>query len=269
MTPPKMKRLLLDDLSVWGRIPPLSLEQTESIRLLNRIDTKYAMRSETLPLLLERFAAEGYCVQIAGSGPVAPYDTLYYDTKACTMFRSHHNGILRRQKIRTRTYLDSDATYLELKNKTNTGRTKKVRMAVRKDDFGDFRYNPEAMGFLHRNALFAPDKLTPQVNTRFDRITITDRQMSERVTIDFNLCFHNHSTNIEASLPGLSVIELKRDGNCLSQTARLLRELRIHPLKLSKYCIGTVLTNPAVKHNRFKAKLRAIEKLTENTLSYD
>jgi len=36
---------------------------------------------------------------------------------------------------------------------------------------------------------------------------------------------------------------------------------RLHPLKISKYCIGTALTTPGIKKNRFKAKIRKIEKI--------
>jgi len=41
----------------------------------------------------------------------------------------------------------------------------------------------------------------------------------------------------------------------------VLFELRIRPFKVSKYCIGTCMTRPEVKQNRFKKKLRRIEKL--------
>ena len=37
--------------------------------------------------------------------------------------------------------------------------------------------------------------------------------------------------------------------------------MRIRPFKVSKYCIGTCLTQPSVKQNRFKKKLRRMEKL--------
>ena len=33
---------------------------------------------------------------------------------------------------------------------------------------------------------------------------------------------------------------------------------------MSKYCIGTALTTPTVKHNRFKPKLLYINKIQEN-----
>jgi hypothetical protein len=41
----------------------------------------------------------------------------------------------------------------------------------------------------------------------------------------------------------------------------IMLSLRIKPLKISKYCIGTALTTPGLKRNRFKKKIRSIVKL--------
>ena len=55
------------------------------------------------------------------------YDTLYYDTLDLQMYLRHHDRQLRRQKIRVRTYVDSQLTFLEVKNKSNKGRTLQAR----------------------------------------------------------------------------------------------------------------------------------------------
>jgi len=41
-------------------------------------------------------------------------------------------------------------------------------------------------------------------------------------------------------------------------------EAHVKPLKISKYCIGSALTTPDIKRNRFKAKIRKIEKLLKS-----
>lgn len=260
------ERQHLKEHAVWQRMPTVGLAQTETIRLLNRMDTKYALPSHLLPLLLERAADAGYGVLVAGESPVSRYDTLYYDTADCAMYRLHHNGILRRQKIRVRTYTDTHTTFLEIKNKTNTGRTKKIRTRITSDACVFVATNAEAAEFLAAHARFRPEELLPQVNTRFDRITLVDAALTERVTVDFNLRFLNRTTGCDTELGGLAVLELKQDSSACSAMKTLLRDLRIHPLKLSKYCIGTVLTNHTVRGNRFREKLRAIEKLTDNRL---
>ena len=64
-----------------------------------------------------------------------------------------------------------------------------------------------------------------------------------------------------ASMDPLVVMELKQDGRARSLFKEVLLELRIKPFKISKYCIGTCLTRPEVRQNRFKPKLRRINKL--------
>jgi hypothetical protein len=58
------------------------------------------------------------------------------------------------------------------------------------------------------------------------------------------------------------IIELKQAGRMPSRMKEYLHESRILPGGMSKYCLGVVLTDPTVKSNRFKAKIRYIQKLT-------
>ena len=76
-----------------------------------------------------------------------------------------------------------------------------------------------------------------------------------------DLLWDNPVSGLQTTLPGLVVIELKRDGNVPSLMTGIMLSLRLHPLKISKYCIGTALTTPGIKKNRFKAKIRKIEKI--------
>ena len=61
------------------------------------------------------------------------------------------------------------------------------------------------------------------------------------------------------------IIELKRDGLMPSKMQHILRDMRIFPMKISKYCIGVAMTIPQVKHNRFKEKLVKLNKLKANS----
>ena len=86
--------------------------------------------------------------------------------------------------------------------------------------------------------------------------------MSERVTIDSDITFHNRATGIDADISRLLVIEVKHKvGAPLSNIERALHEMHILPRRMSKYCIGTALTDPSAKHNRFKPKLLYINKV--------
>lgn len=297
----------LNDLAVWRRMPTLDLDRIAAVRLMNRVDTKYLVDERRCMELLE-LAADQYYVQIIDDCRACRYATLYYDTPQWDMYHLHHNRRLTRQKIRTRTYVETGVTYLEVKNKSNKGRTHKRRMALDRSLFAAAATDTAAADFLRREARYAPETLSPSLATRFVRVTLVNRAMTERLTIDFDLhfdnvraadggnkdmngrgdmdmnsrgntdmngCGNNGMTGMDngfrpaveashghtASLGRLVVIELKQDALAPSPMKQLLAQLRVKPFKLSKYCIGEALTNPLVKHNRFKAKIRAIGKM--------
>ena len=112
---------------------PISLAEMAGVKLMNRIDTKFVANARLLPEIL-RLAQQDYYVQEIDGQRLTAYDTLYYDTLDLQMYLRHHDRQLRRQKIRVRTYVDSQLTFLEVKNKSNKGRTKKKRIEVETND---------------------------------------------------------------------------------------------------------------------------------------
>ncbi len=237
---------------------PISLAEMASVKLMNRVDTKFVAPLAALPEIL-RLAQPNYYIQEIDGKRLATYETLYYDTPDMQMYLRHHDRQLRRQKIRIRTYVDSHLTFLEVKNKTNKGRTKKKRIEVAVGDLGAMA--DEQRAWLREKSWYDVATLQPQLRTRFERITLVNRAKTERLTIDTSLCWENTQTAHTASLGAAVVIELKRDGNQPSEMVKILRDLHIRPLKISKYCIGVALTNPTVKNNRFRPKLRRLEKI--------
>ena len=242
---------MVDILNLYETV---SLEQMKCVRLMNRTDTKYVTTLPFLIQLLER-AQEDYLVQEINGLRNMPYSTHYYDTQQCDMYKRHLHGHKRRQKIRIRTYEDSGVTFLEIKNKNNKGRTYKKRIAC-----AGFEER-ESCEFINENSAYLYKELQRQVENRFSRITLVDRQMTERLTIDTNLQFYNLHTGESRTLDDLVIIELKRDGHKRSPILELLRQLHIHPASFSKYCIGMAMTNQSLQKNRFKPHLRAIKRM--------
>ena len=98
-----------------------------------------------------------------------------------------------------------------------------------------------------------------------------DRELNydktERLTIDYDVHFHNMETGNDAETGPLVIIELKRDGNVYSPVLEILRTLRIKPSGFSKYCIGSVMTNKSLKRNIFKAKMVTLSKLANTRIN--
>ena len=252
-----------------SKYDPISLSEMENVKLMNRIDTKYAVPISVLPAILEAAQADYFAQEIDGQR-IATYDTMYYDTDTLDMYVRHHDRQLVRQKIRVRQYVESDLTFLEIKRKNNKGRTKKKRIAVpgfaiSADTFGESKRETWSVeDFIAAKSRYQWSELSPHLSTRFHRITLVNKAKTERLTIDMDLVWDNVVTGESKTFPELVIVELKRDGNVPSPMNKIMLDLRIHPLKISKYCIGTALTTPKIKQNRFKSKIRKIEKLCQN-----
>ena len=242
------------------------------IRLMNRTDTKFVTNIATLRKLL-KLAVWQYRAQEIEGKRQARYYTMYFDTPDMQMYTCHHSGHANRQKLRIRSYVDSGLNFLEVKTKNNHKRTRKKRTTMfdfdplaptRNIAFDSHDVNfKEYDSFLRENLWYKPEIMEEAIENRFNRITLVNNNKTERLTIDTDLCFHNIHTGNDCSLPELAIIELKRDGLVPSPILSLLNELRIKPLGFSKYCIGTALTNPDIRQNRFKQRLHALGKLAE------
>ncbi len=244
---------------------PISLQEMKAVRLMNRMDQKYIMSHDRLAELLQRIAPD-YYVQRIEDAAVARYQTLYYDTLPLEMYMMHHDQKLTRQKVRVRTYLSSPSllTFFEIKNKNNKRKTGKLRIEVPRAHFDTALDLTAVQEFVVQHTPYRSSALVPQLENSFGRITLVDKGMHERVTIDSDVAFCNRQTGVAVSMSRLVILEVKHEaGATASNIERALSAMRIAPRRISKYCIGTVLTNAQCKYNRFKQKVRLIERLTD------
>lgn len=242
--------------TIINSFTPISLDQMSAVKLMNRVDTKFVTTLPRLQQLLE-MARHEYFMQEVDGKRASSYSTLYYDTPRLEMYIMHHNGCLGRQKVRVRHYVDSGLMFLEVKNKNNHRRTRKKRIAINEFNIeGD-----EKREFLEKHCWWDVDSLQPALRNWFDRITLVNKGMTERVTIDTGLRCHSYFSGRDCAFDKAVIIELKRDGNVPSPLLAMLRRLRIHPHGFSKYCMGTAVSNPGVKQNRLKEKLRYVDHL--------
>ena len=235
-----------------SKFQPISLSEMGGIKLMNRTDTKFVTSIDKLMQLLQ-MAGDEYRVQEIDGKRNMSYATIYYDSKDYAFYNAHHDGHAGRQKVRVRSYVDSHLSFLEIKTKDNHGKTYKSRISA--DD-------ALAQDFLKQVLHIDPQLLEQKIENSFHRITLVNKAMTERLTIDTDLSFQNLVTGMKCSLPQLAIIELKRDGLQPSPILPMLRELRIHPGGFSKYCIGEALTNPSLRINRLKPRLQKLMKIS-------
>lgn len=235
---------------------PITLDKMSAVKLMNRVDTKYVTTLDSLARLLETLA-DDYYIQDSDGLRRFPYHTVYFDTPDRNMYMMHHMGKKHRVKIRMRAYKVSGHNFLEIKKKNNKGRTRKKRIGI---DSIDQSHTPYA-NFIATHTDYRTPHLIRQIENSFDRITLVNSQFTERLTIDTNLRFHNLITDSVCTLPNIAIIELKRDGRCPSPAVRHMNTLRIKPSGFSKYCMGMAFTDPSLRQNRFKERVRFVQKL--------
>lgn len=251
---------------ILERMPVITLEQMKEVQLLNRVDQKYLLNRSQLTDLLHVVENKYFVQRIAGDA-LAPYKTLYFDTVDLAMYTAHHNKKLHRQKLRVRCYRSTQTTFFEIKNKDNKGKTRKKRIPIDASLFEDCLNVQEVKDFLKTNSPYALSSLLPQVENSFRRITLVDKAKTERVTIDSEIRFVHRQKGTSFDLSPLVVMEVKHEvGAPASAVEQALRCLRVQPNRMSKYCIGTVLTNADAKRNRFKPKIRNIHEIIATSL---
>jgi hypothetical protein len=239
---------------------PISLNEMDSVALMNRVDTKYLVSTAVGADFLESIKNE-YSALTIDDKRLFKYRTVYFDTPEKQMLHEHLRGKLNREKVRSREYVGTDSRFLEVKFKTNKGRTVKTR--IRKSGQLESIEDSE-QPFLTKESAYADQDLSPVIAVLFNRVTLVGKALKERITLDFGLTFRSDEGTKE--IDNLVIVEMKRDSqhSLDSVTAQNLKALSAYPSSLSKYCIGMILLNETGKYNRYKPKLLKLNKLSEH-----
>jgi hypothetical protein len=210
-------------------------ELDERAALRSRVDRKYLMPVGEAARLLTALAPAALALEIDGVRHFT-YESLYFDTPELSSYLSTAHRHRRRFKIRTRTYVDSNACWLEVKVPGPRGTTVKYRAphaADAWDSVGDgLAFIAEVFG---RHGLTAEPALTPTLRTAYRRCTLLLPQTDSRVTFDTDLRWI--SGDRELRLPGLAIVETKT-GASASAADRDLWQRGHRPVALSKYATG-------------------------------
>lgn len=241
-----------------SKLNPVTLDSIAGVTLMNRIEIKYAFSIRKLVELVALMGEHYHVLEICNMR-MLPYSTTYLDTDCYLFYNQHVRGEYDRHKLRYRKYEATGESFLEIKKKTNKGRTIKWRMASHPLQ-GTF--DSQAQEFLRDHLPVCSTLVRPALLNQFTRISLAGIDLKERVTIDFNISFTRPETMEVVTLPFLAIAELKQEA--YSDSAffkRLIRQLCIYPAGFSKYCIGSALLNDSLKKNMIKPKLLLLNKL--------
>jgi len=230
----------------------------DAVALMDRTDTKFlCARPQGERVFCS--VADDYRILQIGEKRMFRYRTVYFDTHGSELLHEHLRGRLNRVKVRSREYVDTGARFFEVKLKTNKGRTVKHRMT--KNSPLDV-ITPEEARFLASVSTLRAEDLAPVLEVDFKRLTIAGLSYRERITMDLDLTFL--ASGRTRAVQDLIIVEVKRDGRSEVHTPVLtaLRNEKITPSSLSKYCLGMILTGQTQRYNRYKPKLLQLNKLS-------
>lgn len=247
-------------------LQPISLSEMDGVKLQNRIDTKYVIPTSSLSQVFQHLR-NNYSVLDISDRRAFSYITTYFDTDNYQFYYDHHNHLAGRIKARSRTYIESNLHFFEIKVKNNY-RTKKYREQLNHEhsELSDKQrkkiesFYTKIRPTYHRNLTAT---LAPTLLNTYTRITLVDKAKTERCTIDLNLAFRDpDSPENEIAMDDLAIIELKQSRSSTTDgIAASLRKMRIYPTSISKYVLGLIQIHPQIKHNTFKPLLLNLNKL--------
>jgi hypothetical protein len=247
-------------LHFFDRIP---LQGLGTAALMDRVETKFILPRRLLPSILESLSGE-YRIQDAGAGPIARYRTTYLDTPDLRFYNDHHRGRATRQKVRIRSYLDGGGSFLELKLRTNRGRSLKTRVPTG----SDWRIRLDELRSVssgHPNAVLEAALFEEVITVGYSRITLIGSGGGERVTIDVGLEFEGMTGSVRLST--LAAVEVKQGVRTRNAMTSALRGRGIRPGPMSKYCVGVAWLRPGVRINEFKPTLDRIHRIEHDEVS--
>lgn len=245
---------------IINNFDPITLDKTDNVKLLNRIDIKFAFNKRLLPDILNDVIEHYYLLEFQGIRQNT-YNNIYLDTPKFQFYLQHHNGQLNRKKIRIRRYANSGAVFFEIKSKINKGNTIKER--IPKTNFSE-KLGRKSSEFLYNKTHLFPENLLPSVNIDFSRITLVDKNMQERITFDTEL--HFSSSLNQYSFSNLVIAEIKQSRKNHSELIPVLKKYNIREVSISKYCLGINSLIEGIKHNRFKSRIKTINKINNENI---
>ena len=228
----------------------------QTFSLMNRFDFKFLLTSTEATHLLNNLADQ-YDVISNHDQLVRQYETRYFDTAQRDAFFLHHKGKLPRYKIRTRTYLDTNDQFLEIKYKNNKDKTEKFRIesAISEDLFKQSK----VISFLNEYNINNIGEFEESLLVRYNRISLKHKELNERVSFDFDIAFSNK--HINTLLGDIVIVEVKQEKRFKSEVLTFLKSIHKHTISMSKYCYGLLSSEPSLKHNNFNPLLKNIYKI--------
>ena len=239
-------------------LPPVGLEELNAeAALQTRVDRKYVVPTALVRQLLATFSsAEVRVLEMNGARSFA-YDSVYFDTAGLDSYLLAAHGRRRRYKVRTRTYVDSAVSFLEVKTEGAREATVKERIPYHLADRG--RLTAEGMDYVRETLTAAvgsvpAGSLEPVIETRYHRATLYLPESGSRATIDTDVTWQRPGG--QSWVLDEAVILETKSGSAAGPLDRHLWAHGVRPARISKFATGRAALRPELPANRWNRTLR-------------
>lgn len=239
-------------------LAPISLaELTAAAELQTRVDRKYVLTRAQAGTVLRDLAPDTRVLEIDGTRAMA-YESVYFDTRDLLSYRMAAHARRRRFKLRTRSYVDSATSFLEMK--TRGARSTTVKERIEYDPAHRDVLTEEGREYadaaLDGLGISEPERLEllPTLVTRYRRRTLYLPGSGSRATVDTDLSWESDD-GTTILRPDLAIIETK-SGSRISDVDRLLWSHGHRPDRISKFGTGLAALRPDLPANKWARVLR-------------
>ena len=243
-------------------LAPIGLDDlVEQAALLERIDRKYVVPRASLRELIAEVPGGTRVLEHEGRRTHG-YRSVYLDTADFASYRTAGRRRRRRWKVRSRAYLDTGGSWLEVKTRSARDLTTKVR--IPHADLEAAPLDETGAGFVDASLATAlvsgvrASELRPVLATSYDRSTLLlPGTRPTRVTIDTELGWTWLASPSARDLdrPGLAIVETK-GGSTPSAMDRLLWARGHRPVSISKYGVGVAALHDVPRLTRHRVLAR-------------
>ena len=243
-----MTALCESGLSGLADLPSLTLEELNaSASLLTRVDRKYVLTRDQADGFLAALPA-GTRVLDIDSGRSFGYASTYFDTAHLDSFHDAAHRRARRGKTRTRTYLDSGITFLEVKTKRRAATVKsRLPWSGTEADAAASAFVAEK---LAEGGVRPSGRLSPVLDVTYRRTTLLLPDAEGRVTLDVDLDWRLRRGADRLRVDDLVIVETKSSSHpCAAD--RLLWRTGHRPTSISKYATALAALRPDLARNRW------------------
>ncbi len=244
-------------------------ELNSKASFLKRIDKKYLLSYNQLKNIIDELIEDFSILEINGR-KIFSYDNIYMDTKDYLFYKQHQEKKKTRTKVRTRYYVNSNLAFFEFKQKRKWV-TNKYRYDFPSEEHGFMtrwkkRFFEWVWQSIYENKKIP--KITPSIETKYERITLVKNDWSERLTIDYNvrtvdLRDKNHK---EVDLKNLVIVESKSLSKKCSSSKIMKKHWHKKTKSCSKYSLWVIYSGLAKKYDTFADTMRQIKKIRMETV---